>query len=60
LRQQTLAILEALAACEEEVARVHENLAASHPGRRNDFLRVAEQARTAAHKARETFRSFAD
>jgi len=53
LRQQSLEMLEALAASEEEVARVHEDLAARHPGGRDDLLRVAEQARTAARRARE-------
>ena len=59
LRQQSLAMLEALAANEEEVARVHEDLAARHPDGRDESLRIAEQARAAARRARETLRSFA-
>jgi hypothetical protein len=60
LRQQTLETLAALAANEEEVARVHEDLASRHPEGREDFLRVAEQARMAAKRAREVSRNFGD
>jgi len=59
LRQQSLATLAALAANEEEVARVHEDLAARHPAGREEYLRIAEHARTAARRTRETLRSFA-
>jgi hypothetical protein len=59
LRQQSLVTLEALAASEEEVARVHEDLAARHPAHREDYLRVAAKARTAARRTRGTLRSFA-
>lgn len=60
LRKQTLAAMEAFAANAEEVARLHEDLTARHPERREEYQRTAEQARTMARKARETLRTFTD
>jgi hypothetical protein len=39
---------------------MHEELAASHPGRRDEYRRTAEHARQTARKAREALRSFTD
>ena len=59
LREQALRAIEAFAAHEEEIARIHEDLAASTPSRRDEYRRVAEQARQTARKAREILRAFA-
>lgn len=53
LRTQALTTIEAFAASEEQVARVHEELAASRPNQRQEYRRVAEQARATARRARE-------
>ena len=60
LRKQALTAIEAFAANEDQVARVHEEIAASRPDRRDDYRRIAEQARSTARKAREILRSFTD
>ena len=60
LRKQALTAIEAFAANEEQVARVHEEIAASRPDRRDDYRRIAEQARLTARRAREILRSFTD
>ena len=59
LREQALAAMEALAANEDQIAHIHEELAASRPKRRDEYQRTAEQARTAARRAREIVRKFA-
>jgi hypothetical protein len=58
LREQAMAALEALAVNEDQIAHVHEGLAASRPERRDEYRRTAEQARTAARRAREVVRKF--
>jgi hypothetical protein len=50
--------MESLAANEDEVARLHEELAATRPERRGEYQRTAEQARATARKARELVRKF--
>ena len=60
LREQALTAIEAFAANEEEIARVHEDLAASSPSRRDEYRQVAERARQTARKARVILRGFAD
>ena len=57
LRQQTLTAIEAFAANEEQIARLHDELAASQPNHRDEYRRVAEQARGTARRAREILRS---
>jgi len=59
LRQQTLTAIEAFAVNEEQIARLHEDMAASPPSHRDEYRRVAEQARGTARKAREILRSAA-
>jgi hypothetical protein len=60
LRERTCEVLEAFAAAEDEVARVHEELAASNPGHRDQYRRAAEEAHSAARKARKALRAFTD
>jgi hypothetical protein len=60
LRKRTRAAIEAFAATEDEIARIHEELAASCPDRRSEYRRTAEQARKAARHARETLRTFTE
>jgi hypothetical protein len=57
LRQKSLMAIEAFAASEEQIARLHEDLAASQPSRREEYRRVAGQARDTARKAREMLSS---
>ena len=57
LRQQVLTAIETFAVNEEHIARLHDDLAASQPGRRDEYRRVAEQARDTARTAREMLRS---
>jgi hypothetical protein len=57
LRQKVLTAIEAFAVNEEHIARLHDDLAASHPGRRGEYRCVAEQARDTARTAREMLRS---
>ena len=56
LHQQARTVIEALAATEDEIARLHEALAARHPERREEYLGTAEQARASARRAREILR----
>jgi hypothetical protein len=56
LRKQALAAIEALAATEDDVARIYEELAAERPERRDEHWRTAEQARTSGRRAREVLR----
>jgi hypothetical protein len=58
LGQQAIAALEAFAVNEDQITRIHEELAASRPERRDEYRRTAEQARTAARRAREVVRKF--
>lgn len=60
LRQQVLTAIEAFAANEAQIARLHEELAAGHPSRRERHRRIAEQARDTARKARAILRAAAD
>ncbi len=59
LRAQALAAIEAFAANEDEIARVHEDLAAGSLSHRDEYRQVAEQARRTARRAREILRAFA-
>jgi hypothetical protein len=59
LRQQALTAIEAFAANEEQIARLHEDMAASQPRHREEYRRVAERARVTARRAREIIRSVA-
>jgi hypothetical protein len=58
LREQAIGAMEALAANEDQIARIHEELAASLPERRGEYQRTAEQARAGARRARELVRKF--
>lgn len=58
LREKGLAAMEALAANEDKIARIHDDLADAHPRRQDEYRRKAEQARIAARKAREVVRKF--
>ena len=60
LRKRARTAMEALAGNEEEIARVHEQLAARRPERRDEYRRIAEQARTRARKTREDLDTFPD
>ncbi len=60
LRKQALAAMEAFAANEEEIARVHEQLAARRPERRDEFRHTAELARTMARRARDLLGAFTE
>ena len=60
LRSQALAAIAAFAATEEEIARIHDELAAHHPGRRDEHHEIAGHARAAARKAQEIMRDFSD
>ncbi|HET6908532.1 MAG TPA: hypothetical protein VFH54_04270, partial [Mycobacteriales bacterium] len=60
LRKRTQAAMEALAANEDEIARVHELLAARRPQQRDEYRRTAEQARSRARKVREDLRTLPD
>lgn len=59
LRQQVLTAIDAFAASEAQIARLHEDLAAADPSRREEHRRIAEQARDTARKAREMLRTAA-
>jgi hypothetical protein len=58
LGEQAMAAMEALADNEDQIAHIHEGLAARRPERRDEYRRTAEQARTAARRAREIVRRF--
>ncbi len=60
LRRQAQAAIENFASSEDRVARIHEELAASNPDRREEYQRIAEKAREGAHRAREILRTFMD
>jgi hypothetical protein len=51
-RRDAVAVILGFAAIEEEIARVHDELAARWPGRGDEYRRVAEDARTRARRAR--------
>jgi hypothetical protein len=57
LYQQALTVIEACAASQEQVAGINEDLAASRTSHREEYRRVAEQARATAHRAREILRT---
>ncbi|HYK26974.1 MAG TPA: hypothetical protein VEV61_03320 [Streptosporangiaceae bacterium] len=58
LRKQARMALEALAECEEAVARMHEQCAARVPGANDSQLDLAAKAYAVARNAREIIRSF--
>jgi hypothetical protein len=58
LRDRSVAAIEALAASEDEIARLHDVLAAASPHHRDENLRIAAHACNGARKAREIVRSF--
>ena len=60
LRERACDVIKAFADAEDEVARVHEELAASNPGHSGQYRHAAEEAHSAAHKAREALRAFID
>lgn len=60
MRSQAVRALEAFVVTEEEVARVHEDLAAKHPERHDEFLHRAEEARRSAQRAHEVLRNFGE
>lgn len=60
LRKQARLALQAFASSEEQAARLHQDLAARNPGRRQEYLNAAEQARTSARSTRETLKKFTD
>ncbi|HEX6932381.1 MAG TPA: hypothetical protein VF162_09580 [Streptosporangiaceae bacterium] len=60
LRRRARAAIEAFAASEDEVARIHEELAAGDPERRVEYQRAVEKARAGARAAREILRTFRD
>ena len=59
LREQARNAIRAFAASEDEIARLHEEMAARDPERGEQFLRTAAQARATARRAREISRDFA-
>ena len=58
LRGQTIAMIVAFAASEEEIALVHEEMAARAPAHREEYHRTAAQAREAACRALEILAAF--
>jgi hypothetical protein len=60
LGRQARAAIESFAASEDRIARIHEELAASNPDRREEYQRIAEKAREGARRAREALRTFPD
>jgi hypothetical protein len=58
LREQAATAMESLAAREDEVARIYEELASRRPAHRDEYRRTAEQARAGARRAREVVRKF--
>ena len=58
MREQAVAAMEALAAREDEIARIYEELAGRPPERRDDYRHTAEKARAGARRARELGRAF--
>jgi hypothetical protein len=58
-RQRAVTAVQAFAGIQDQVARLHEELAARHPARREEYRRTAEEARKMAHKAREFLRDLA-
>jgi hypothetical protein len=53
-----MAAIEGFAAAEDEIARIHQELAAEYPERRDEYVRTAEQARAGTRSARESLRKF--
>lgn len=51
--------MEAFAALEDQIARVHEDLATRRSDRCDEFRRTAEEARASARRAREIVRNLA-
>ncbi len=59
LRKRMAELAALLAATEDKVAQVHEDLAAHSPQRESEYRRTAEEARKAADHARKVQRQFA-
>ena len=59
LRKRLAETAAALAATEERVAQVHDELAARRPEHASDYRRIADEARQAASRAQEVGRQFA-
>ncbi len=57
MRNRASAAIAAFAGTEEKIASVHEDLAARHPEHRDEYLRVALEARARARKASEMART---
>lgn len=57
LRKRTAAVAAQLAETEEQAARIHDELAAREPGN-PDYKRLADEAREAMRRARETERKY--
>jgi len=60
LRRHLLAIAGSLARAEEEVARIHEELADRDPDRSAEYRRVADEARELANRAAEVRQLLSD
>lgn len=57
-RRRARLAIQAVAASEDRIAHVLEELAAGRPDRREEYRRAAEQARKAAREAQEILRAF--
>jgi hypothetical protein len=60
LRRRMAAAAAALAATEDEIARVHDALASARPGDCDELRRIAADARKAAYRARQIEHQFSD
>jgi len=58
LRGRTIAMIAAFAASEEEIALLHEEMAARSPSHREEYRRTAARARETARRALEILESF--
>jgi hypothetical protein len=60
LRGRVAASLEAFAVIEEEVARVHEEMAARRPGGGHKYRQISQEARSAARRAHDLSREYGE
>ena len=60
LHKRALLAIGDFAAIEDQIARLHEDLAARHPERRQEYRDTAEHARASSRRAREIVRRFTD
>ena len=60
LRRRVREAIKALAANEDYIARINEELATTNPDRREEYRRAADNARAAAREASEISRVFTD